>query len=76
MKSIAAMIRRHDFLHSEQSLRVVDVLEQDGRGLNLTWEVRDGIVHHSKGAANWPLRRAGGRHAGRPTCRLVRSHGL
>jgi len=42
------------FLHYEQSLRVVDLLERDGRGLNLTWEVRDGIVHHSKGAADWP----------------------
>jgi len=35
------------FVHSEQSLRVVDVLEKDGRGLNLTWEVRDGIRSHS-----------------------------
>ena len=34
------------FRHSEQSLRVVDYLENDGEGLNLTWEVRDGIVHH------------------------------
>ncbi|HET9671419.1 MAG TPA: deoxyguanosinetriphosphate triphosphohydrolase [Actinomycetota bacterium] len=34
------------FRHSEQSLRVVDFLENDGRGLNLTWEVRDGIVNH------------------------------
>jgi dGTPase len=34
------------FSHSEQSLRVVEHLENDGRGLNLTWEVRDGIVHH------------------------------
>jgi dGTPase len=34
------------FRHSEQSLRVVDYLENDGTGLNLTWEVRDGIVHH------------------------------
>jgi dGTPase len=34
------------FRHSEQSLRVVDFLENDGHGLNLTWEVRDGIVHH------------------------------
>ncbi|HEY3415856.1 MAG TPA: deoxyguanosinetriphosphate triphosphohydrolase [Armatimonadota bacterium] len=42
------------FRHSEQSLRVVEVLERDGRGLNLTWEVRDGIVHHSKGPADWP----------------------
>jgi dGTPase len=34
------------FKHSEQSLRVVDHLENDGEGLNLTWEVRDGILHH------------------------------
>jgi dGTPase len=34
------------FRHSEQSLRVVDFLENDGEGLNLTWEVRDGILHH------------------------------
>ena len=34
------------FMHNEQSLRVVDVLEKDGRGLNLTFEVRDGIVNH------------------------------
>jgi dGTPase len=37
------------FRHGEQSLRVVDVLERDGRGLNLTFEVRDGILRHSKG---------------------------
>ena len=35
------------FRHNEQSLRVVDHLERDGRGLNLTWEVRDGIVNHT-----------------------------
>ena len=34
------------FHHNEQSLRLVDVLERDGRGLNLTWEVRDGILNH------------------------------
>ncbi len=34
------------FRHSEQSLRVVDYLERGGRGLNLTWEVRDGILSH------------------------------
>jgi dGTPase len=34
------------FRHNEQSLRVVDHLEDDGRGLNLTWEVRDGILNH------------------------------
>lgn len=36
------------FLHNEQSLRVVDVLENDGKGLNLTFEVRDGILNHKK----------------------------
>ena len=37
------------FKHSEQSLRIVDILEKDGRGLNLTWEVRDGIsISHGK----------------------------
>ncbi|MGQ9622448.1 MAG: deoxyguanosinetriphosphate triphosphohydrolase [Candidatus Caldatribacteriaceae bacterium] len=36
------------FKHNEQSLRVVDFLERDGEGLNLTFEVRDGIVKHSK----------------------------
>ncbi len=35
------------FEHREQSRRVVEVLEHDGEGLNLTWEVRDGIEHHS-----------------------------
>jgi len=35
------------FRHNEQSLRVVDYLEDDGHGLNLTWEVRDGIVNHT-----------------------------
>jgi dGTPase len=37
------------FRHNEQSLRVVDLLEKDGRGLNLTRQVRDGILNHSKG---------------------------
>ncbi|HZP89438.1 MAG TPA: deoxyguanosinetriphosphate triphosphohydrolase [Actinomycetota bacterium] len=35
------------FRHNEQSLRVVDYLENEGRGLNLSWEVRDGIVNHT-----------------------------
>jgi dGTPase len=38
-----------DFSHHEQSLRIVDVLEKNGRGLNLSFEVRDGILKHSKG---------------------------
>jgi len=37
------------FSHPEQSVRVIDVLENHGRGLNLTFEVRDGILKHSKG---------------------------
>ena len=36
------------FAHSMQSLRIVERLEKDGEGLNLTWEVRQGIVCHSK----------------------------
>jgi dGTPase len=36
------------FRHNEQSVRVIDVLEGGGRGLNLSWEVRDGILNHSK----------------------------
>ena len=43
------------FNHYEQSLRIVDVLENDGRGLNLTWEVRDGIARHSKGKEGPPV---------------------
>ncbi len=35
------------FRHNEQSLRVVELLENEGQGLNLTWEVRDGILNHS-----------------------------
>ena len=35
------------FRHNEQSLRVVDVLERDGLGLNLTEQVRDGILNHT-----------------------------
>ena len=43
------------FNHYEQSLRIVDVLEHDGAGLNLTWEVRDGIARHSKGKSGMPV---------------------
>ena len=41
------------FRHNRQSLRVVDVLERDGRGLNLTEAVRDGILNHT--GAEQPL---------------------
>jgi dGTPase len=46
------------FNHYEQSLRIVDRLENDGAGLNLTWEVRDGIAKHSKGKSGAPVRMA------------------
>jgi dGTPase len=36
------------FRHNEQSVRVVDVLEKDGKGLNLTYEVRNGILNHNQ----------------------------
>ena len=34
------------FRHNEQSVRIVEKLEKNGMGLNLTWEVRDGILNH------------------------------
>lgn len=37
------------FRHYEQSVRVVEILEKDGMGLNLTTEVKDGILHHTRG---------------------------
>jgi dGTPase len=43
------------FNHYEQSLRIVDRLENAGQGLNLTWEVRDGIAKHSKGKSGAPV---------------------
>ena len=43
------------FNHYEQSLRIVDTLENNGAGLNLTWEVRDGIAKHSKGKSGAPV---------------------
>ena len=55
------------FTHTAQSLRVVDVLERDGQGLNLTWEVRDGIARHSKGKSGAPVGGDGpGAHARGP----------
>lgn len=44
-----ALNSKYPFDHAKQSLRVVDFLEDDGKGLNLTWEVRDGIVNHGMG---------------------------
>ena len=39
-------LTQNKFLHNEHSLRVVEILENDGKGLNLSFEVRDGIVNH------------------------------
>ena len=36
----------YGFKHNEQSVRTVDILEKEGQGINLTWEVRDGILNH------------------------------
>ncbi len=41
-------LHRGGFRHSRQSLRIVEQIEKEGRGLNLTWEVRQGILRHSK----------------------------
>jgi dGTPase len=43
------------FNHYEQSLRIVNILENERNGLNLTWEVRDGIAKHSKGKQGSPI---------------------
>jgi dGTPase len=48
-EKVLAKLMPDGFHHVKQSLRVVDVLERDGRGLNLSLEVRDGILKHSKG---------------------------
>jgi dGTPase len=48
-EKVLAKLLPDGFHHVKQSLRVVDVLARDGRGLNLSAEVRDGILKHSKG---------------------------
>ena len=45
-ESILNEVMEHGFLHNEQSVRIVEKLEREGKGLNLTWEVRDGIRNH------------------------------
>ena len=54
-EKVLSAIAPIEFNHYEQSLRIVDVLENDRRGLNLTWEVRDGIARHSKGKSGLPV---------------------
>jgi len=71
--ALDAAYRRYDpnarFRHYEHSLRLVDSLEKGGRGLNLTWEVRDGILHHSKGKGDLNVGQNGDawRQAGKPS---------
>ncbi len=48
-EAVLTKLNPNGFHHSKQSLRVVETLEQEGQGLNLTFEVRDGIRRHSKG---------------------------
>ncbi|MBW1988235.1 MAG: deoxyguanosinetriphosphate triphosphohydrolase [Deltaproteobacteria bacterium] len=60
-----------EFSHSDQSLRVVDVLEKKGRGLNLSAEVRDGIQKHSKGFGDI-MPNSAGEMAGTMEGRVVR----
>jgi dGTPase len=47
LDSVLRELGQGGFRHNEQSLRVVEFLENEGRGLNLTWEVRDGILCHT-----------------------------
>jgi dGTPase len=49
-EALDEILREHGgsgFRHNRHSLRVVEQLEREGRGLNLTWEVRDGILNHT-----------------------------
>jgi dGTPase len=48
-EKVLARLMPEGFHHVKQSLRVVEVLEREGRGLNLSMEVKDGILKHSKG---------------------------
>ncbi len=48
-ESVLNQLSKHGFKHFEQSVRVVDKLEKEGKGLNLTYEVRDGILNHTRG---------------------------
>jgi dGTPase len=58
-EALARALASHDrgFRHNQHSLRVVDVLEKGGKGLNLTHEVRDGILNHT--GKGYPATREG-----------------
>ncbi len=55
-EAVLNKLLKNGFRHNEQSLRVVDVIEKDGEGLNLTFEVRNGILRHSKGKGDLYLK--------------------
>jgi len=63
-EAVLARLVPGGFHHARQSLRVVELLERDGRGLNLCRETRDGILLHTKGEA--PLAAPGGGGEGLP----------
>jgi dGTPase len=69
-ETVLARLVPEGFHHVRQSLRVVDVLEKDGRGLNLTHEVREGILKHSKGKG--PILGGGGDRASTLEGQIVR----
>ncbi len=70
-ETVLDLLHPGGFKHYEQSLRVVDFLEKKGKGLNLTEEVRDGILKHSKGrGVIVPISR--GERAGTPEGQIVR----
>lgn len=48
-ETVLAEVCPHGYIHAQQSVRVVEELENSGAGLNLTWEVRNGILCHSSG---------------------------
>ncbi|MDQ3636552.1 MAG: dNTP triphosphohydrolase, partial [Actinomycetota bacterium] len=56
-RALASQVHKRGFCHNEHSLRVVDVLEKSGKGLNLTHEVRDGILNHT--GKGYPATREG-----------------
>jgi dGTPase len=56
-RALARQGQKRGFRHNEHSLRVVDVLEKGGKGLNLTHEVRDGILNHT--GKGYPATREG-----------------
>jgi dGTPase len=56
-RALARQGQKRSFRHNEHSLRVVDVLEKGGKGLNLTHEVRDGILNHT--GKGYPVTREG-----------------